>query len=458
MWDTTNIDEPRIVRISFHNISQWDTMTQEQAGNYSNETTPLLGCIADDFTGATDLAGILVKNGMRTSVMIGVPAGRCEGGNDAIVIALRSRSAPRSDAVQSSVAALRWLRQTPCRQFFFKYCSTFDSTDQGNIGPVAEALMEELGADFTIACPAFPANGRSIYNGYLFVNGVLLHESGMRDHPLNPMKDSNLVRVLQRQSRRKVGLIDYQSVRSGASSIRSAVHAGRGKGMGLAIVDAVSDADLCEIASACQDFPLVTGGSGLAIGLPETFRIRGLLTSGCNAGALQPVEGFSAVISGSCSTATQRQVAWMKQRMPAFQIDPLTLVSVANIAAQAIEWAASRMAAGPILFYATADAESVGEIQAQLGIERAGSLVESVLAEISRQLVDRGVRRLIVAGGETSGAVLNALGVTGLRIGREIDPGVPWTTSLGKTRLALALKSGNFGSEDFFIKAWGQLP
>ena len=431
-------------------------MNQKQIENGGNQ--PLLGCIADDFTGATDLAGILVKNGMRTSVMIGVPGGRCEGGNDAIVIALRSRSVPRSDAVRSSIAALRWLRSTPCRQFFFKYCSTFDSTDQGNIGPVAEALMEELGAGFTIACPAFPANGRTVYNGYLFVNGVLLHESGMKDHPLNPMKDSNLVRVLERQSTRKVGLIDYPSVRSGAASIKNAVDAAGANGIGLAIVDALSDADLCEIASACQDLPLITGGSGLAIGLPQTFRARGLLAAGHNAGALPHVEGFSAVISGSCSLATQRQVAWVKQRMPAFQIDPLARASAAGIATNAIEWAASRLAKGPILFYATANAESVRENQAKMGTERAGSFVEGVLGEISRQLVERGVRRLIVAGGETSGAVLNALGVTGLRIGNEIDPGVPWTTSLGKTCLALALKSGNFGSEDFFIKAWSELP
>jgi 3-dehydrotetronate 4-kinase len=418
---------------------------------------PLLGCIADDFTGATDLAGILVKNGMRADVMLGVPSGTHTYGSEAVVVALKSRSAAKDDAVTSSLAALYWLRGAGCRQFFFKYCSTFDSTDNGNIGPVAEALMDSLGTCFTIACPAFPANGRVVFRGYLFVNDVLLHESGMQDHPLNPMRDSNLVRVLQRQSARKIGLIGFEAVRAGADSISAAIAASIRQGEDLCIVDAVSDLDLREIAVASQDLPLLTGGSGLAMGLPEAFRMQGLLESHDGPSPALPVNGLSAVLSGSCSPATQRQVAYMKRRAPAFQIDPLSSDSASEIAEQVMGWAAAHMPDGPVLIYATSDASAVKAVQAKLGVEQAGLHVERIFAEVSRQLLNRGVNRLIIAGGETSGAVLDALGVTGLRMGPEIDPGVSWATNLSGTPLALALKSGNFGSDDFFLKAWEQL-
>jgi len=418
----------------------------------------LLGCIADDFTGATDLAGILVKNGMRADVMMGVPSTDYSPGSEAIVIALKSRSAPKSEAVASSLAALRWLERAGCRQFFFKYCSTFDSTDSGNIGPVAEALMDALGTNFTIACPAFPANGRVVFDGYLFVNDVLLHESGMQNHPLNPMTDSNLVRVLQRQSTRKVGLINFKAVRAGMAAVSKAIADLTEESVALAIVDATSDGDLRQIAKATQNLRLLTGGSALAMGLPDTYRTRGLLDAGDGAGRMPHVDGLSAVISGSCSMATQRQVTYMKQRAPAFQVNPLCSKSASEIAAEAVEWTANHMADGPVLIYATSDPPTVRAVQAELGVQQAGHLVETVLAEIARRLQARGVNQFIIAGGETSGAVLDALGVTGLRMGPEIDPGVSWAASMGDTPLVLALKSGNFGSDDLFLKAWEQLP
>jgi uncharacterized protein YgbK (DUF1537 family) len=421
----------------------------------------LLGCIADDFTGGTDLAGMLVKAGMRTVQLIGVPTEPVPDDVDAVVIALKSRTSPVDEAVAESLAALRWLRDAGCRQFYFKYCSTFDSTPRGNIGPVAEALMQALGTDFTIACPAFPANGRTIYKGYLFVGDVLLNESGMRHHPLTPMTDANLVRVLQQQAQRKVGLVDHGAVGKGAGAIGERFTALREQGCGLAIVDALCDADLEAIGAACADLPLITGGSGIALGLPENFRRRGLLSRDVAADALPATGGLRAVIAGSCSVATQKQVALMRASFPSFQIDALSLAHGEGLVAAALDWAGARIAREPVLIYATAEPETVRQAQAQLGVEQAGSLVENALADIARGLVQLGVGKMIVAGGETSGAVVKALGVKGLRIGPEIDPGVPWTSALqgapGAQPLALALKSGNFGSEDFFLKAWDKL-
>ncbi|MBV8574225.1 MAG: four-carbon acid sugar kinase family protein [Acetobacteraceae bacterium] len=421
----------------------------------------LLGCIADDFTGGTDLAGMLVKYGMRTVQMISVPDTALPDDIDAVVIALKSRTTPVSEAVEDSLAALRYLQAAGCRQFYFKYCSTFDSTAQGNIGPVAEALMDALGTDFTIACPAFPANQRTIYKGYLFVGDVLLSESGMRNHPLTPMTDANLVRVLQAQTKRKVGLVEYATVAQGSDAIGARFAALRREGFGFAIVDVLSNDDLVQLGLACADMPLVTAGSGVAVGLPQNFRRKDLLPENIVADALPTAGGNRAVIAGSCSTATQAQVALMRERHPAFQIDPRELARGQDLAAAALDWAAARVGREPVLIYATAPPEAVKAVQAELGTDRAGTLVEDTLASVAQGLVQRlGVRQLIVAGGETSGAVVKALGVKGLRIGPEIDPGVPWTAALqdgSGAPLALALKSGNFGTPDFFLKAWERL-
>ena len=418
----------------------------------------LLGCIADDFTGATDLCNTLVKQGMRTVQLIDAPAaGVPTPEADAIVVALKSRTCPVSEAVSDSLRALDWLKAAGARQFFFKYCSTFDSTDQGNIGPVADALMEALGTDLTIACPAFPETGRTIFNGYLFVGDQLLSESPMRSHPLTPMTDSSLVRVLGRQTPHKVGLVAHGTVRQGATAIRNAFDERRADGVRYCIVDAVEDAQLLSIGEACQDFSLITGGSGVALGLPENFRRAGLLGLQTS-DQLKPVEGSAAVLSGSCSAATQRQVAEMVKQRPALSIDPLALASGENVVENALEWARSKLNDGPPLIYATAAPEQVRATQDKIGREQAGALVEGAMAAIAKGLAAAGVRRFVVAGGETSGAVVQALGVTGLHIGPQIDPGVPWTTSIGDPSYALALKSGNFGTDDFFLKAFSRLP
>ncbi|SMP45779.1 3-oxo-tetronate kinase [Noviherbaspirillum suwonense] len=428
----------------------------------------LLGCIADDFTGATDLAGMLVKAGMRTVQLIGVPDGPPPEGADAVVIALKSRTVPAAEAVSDALAALAWLQRSGCQQFYFKYCSTFDSTPEGNIGPVAEALMQALDTDFTIACPAFPANGRTIYKGYLFVGDELLNESGMRNHPLTPMTDPSLVRVLQQQVKGSVGLVEYHTVAKGAAAIAARFAELRSQGVSLAVTDALTNHDLVSIGAACADMPLITGGSGIALGLPENFRRRNLLARLDAADRLPETGGLRAVISGSCSVATQKQVAAMQKAAPSFAVDPLALARGDDVAGAALAWAAQHIEQGPLLVYATAAPEQVRAVQSQLGVAEAGELVERALAAIAVGLVKLGVGQLIVAGGETSGAVVKALGITGLRIGPEIDPGVPWTAALQDggaatsseqaQPLVLALKSGNFGSEDFFTKAWSRLP
>jgi 3-dehydrotetronate 4-kinase len=418
----------------------------------------LLGCIADDMTGATDLANTLVREGMRTVQMIGVPAaGIAAPDADAVVVALKSRTIPPADAVAQSLAALAWLRPAGARQYFFKYCSTFDSTDQGNIGPVADALLAALGAGFTIACPAFPENGRTIFQGHLFVGRQLLSDSGMRHHPLTPMTDPDLVRVLGRQTPGKVDLVPYATVRQGPAAIAAAFAALAAAGARHAIVDAVEDGQLRDIGAAGADLALVTGGSGIAIGLPENFRRRGLLGAAEGAAALPAVGGLAAVLSGSASNATLGQVAAFRAGHPAFRLDPLALARGEDQAAEALAWARPKLAAGPVLIYASAPPEEVAAAQAALGRERAGALIEAALATIAGGLVEAGVRRLVVAGGETAGAVVQALGVRALRIGPQIDPGVPATVSLDGRPLALALKSGNFGGVDFFAKAIGRL-
>lgn len=424
---------------------------------------PILGCIADDFTGATDLASQLVSAGMRTLQTIGVPATPLDASVDAVVVALKSRTIASKEAIDQSIQALDWLREQGCEQFYFKYCSTFDSTPAGNIGPVTEALMEALETDFTVACPALPANRRSVFNGYLFANGVPLNESGMQDHPLTPMTDANLVRVLGAQTRHEVGLIDYATLRQGDDAVAARIAALKTEGIGIAICDAIDNDDLYVLARACRDLPLVTAGSGLALGLPANVADR--LDHTQDAARLDPIAGREAVLSGSCSRATLAQIEHARQHMPSVHLDAMALDDdYQGVVDAALEHAESHFdsqnAAGPMLIYASASPEEVRRAQQRLGVQEAGELVERAMAEIAAELVGRlGVRRLLVAGGETSGAVVSALGVKGLRIGESIDPGVPWTTTLGTDEpLALALKSGNFGATDFMTKAWELMP
>ena len=446
----------------------------------------LLGCIADDFTGATDLANNLVRQGMRVIQTIGVPDRPLSsiepGGIDAVVVALKSRTTPATQAIGESLAALRWLQAEGAQQIYFKYCSTFDSTPAGNIGPVTEALMQALGTDFTMATPAFPDNGRTVFKGHLFVGDVLLSDSGMRDHPLTPMTDANLVRVLQAQCKARVGLIDHRTVAGGAAAIEARIQALRAQGVSIAIVDAVSNDDLFAIGQAVRALPLVTAGSGVAIGLPRNFGIQ----PSSEAAHLPRALGRKAIVAGSCSQATQAQVSDFKARGGAcFEINPLALAEGEHALQRevqvALQWAHEQWrqqeqrqpqepgkghehrhgqdAPEPILISSTNTPEAVRLVQQQLGVERAGALVEKALALICSELVHAGVLQLVVAGGETSGACVQALKIPSLRIGAQIDPGVPWchARTHDGIELHLTLKSGNFGGLAFFSQAFDRL-
>jgi 3-dehydrotetronate 4-kinase len=418
----------------------------------------LLGCIADDFTGATDLANNLVRSGMRVVQTIGVPRDGTTIDADAVVVALKSRTIEPAAAVEQSLAALNWLKAGGATQIYFKVCSTFDSTDRGNIGPVAEALMRALGTDFAAVCPAFPENHRTVFKGHLFVGDILLSESSMRNHPLTPMTEPNLVRVLQRQCEGKVGLIDHAVVSKGVGAMQARMAALRGEDARFAIVDAVSNDDLMTMGRAFADLPLIVAGSGVAIGLPQNHGI----APSEGAARLPAASGLRAIVSGSCSAASNAQVAdFLGRGGEGFAIDPMRIAAGEDVVTAALSWAASRLAAKPTLFYATAEPGAVKSVQGQLGVERAGELVEHALSDIARGVVERGVRQLLVAGGETSGACVQALEVARMRIGPQIDPGVPWchadSPASGKDGLHLALKSGNFGTVDFFTKAFGLL-
>lgn len=426
----------------------------------------LLGCIADDLTGATDLANNLVRAGMRVVQAIGVPDQPHIAGADAVVIALKSRTIPAADAVAQSLHACRWLCSQGARQIYFKVCSTFDSSPQGNIGPVIEALMDELHCDFSIATPAFPDAGRTVFQGHLFVGSLLLSDTGMRNHPLTPMTDSNLVRFLQSQldpqRRRKAGLIDYKTVADSPDAIRQRIGQLRAQGISIAIADAIGNQDLLRLGAALADAPLVTAASGLALGLPASWGFAPSHTSS----QLPPASGRKAIVAGSCSTATNDQVKhFIGTGGNAHAINPLELA--ADFDAQvgaALAWVDdcwARDPALPLLVYSTADPAGVNSVQQRLGIHQAGEIIERALSAIARGLVERGTGQLILAGGETAGACIHALQIKLLHIGPQIDPGVPWCYASSAAHrpggLHLALKSGNFGTQDFFAKAFDQI-
>lgn len=411
----------------------------------------LLGCIADDFTGASDLANTLAKGGMSTVLFAGVPPSAHAPGCEAGVVALKTRSIAAEDAVRQSLQALRWLRDQGCRQFIFKYCSTFDSTPAGNIGPVADALRTALRAPLAIVCPAFPETGRTLFMGHLFVNGRLLNESGMEHHPLNPMTDADLRRWLGRQTKAGVGLVPYPTVRQGPAAVTAAMEAEAAAGKPLVVVDAVLDEDLMTLGQAVAHQTLITGGSGIALGLPENFRRAGLLA---DAGSgFEPIQGPGVVLSGSCSTASNAQVAHHLESHPGLKISPTELMEERLAVSDVLSFVQANLHQDPIV-YSTADPESVSQAQSRFGREAVAGRIEHFFAELSRQLVAAvGVRRLVVGGGETSGAVVTALALQSLRVGPEIDPGVPALACEQPTPLRLALKSGNFGTTDFYDKA-----
>jgi len=419
--------------------------------------TLVLGCIADDYTGASDLANTLTRCGLRTVQTIGVPAdGFAIPEVDAVVIALKSRSIAPGEAVAKSLAAASWLRRRGAAHLVFKICSTFDSTDAGNIGPVMDALQAETGDAIIVVTPAFPGTGRTVYQGHLFVGAVPLNESPLKDHPLNPMRDANLVRVLARQSRGRIGLIDLATVAAGAEAVDSRLRQLAGEGVRAAIADAVFDADLETLGRVALAQRLSVGASGLGLGLA-----RALVSSSrvalpaADAGVQPPVGGMAACLAGSCSQATLGQIARAEQAMPVLRLDAEDLLTGADPVARAVGWARAHLSGGPVLIASSAAPERVAAVQDSHGREAAGHAIEQALAAIAVALVAAGVRRLVVAGGETSGAVVDRLGLPGFLVGPEIAPGVPVLRSIGDggSPMLLALKSGNFGGPDFFQDA-----
>ncbi len=411
----------------------------------------LLGCIGDDFTGSSDLANTLSKQGMRCVQYSGVPKVPAVKDVEAGVIALKSRSIDPLEAVRQSLEALEWLQAQGCEQFFFKYCSTFDSTLEGNIGPVADALADALDAHKVIVCPAFPGTGRSIYKGHLFVNDRLLNESGMQNHPLTPMADPDIRRWLAPQTKNAVGHVNAEAVLEGAQAINDALETEHRAGKRLIVVDALRDADLMEIGEAANGLPLITGGSGVALGLPRNFARRGQIAQ--NRTPWRGEAGKCVALSGSCSKATRAQVALHSKTNPSFEIDAAAVIAGQMDAASVTAWLLH--ADGIPLAYSSADPTIVAGIQERFGREKSANALEVFFAEIARQLVAAGVRKLLTAGGETSGAVVDGLNLSTLEIGPEIDPGVPALRA--SDTLVIALKSGNFGAPDYFEKAAGIL-
>ncbi|MEO6880277.1 MAG: 3-oxo-tetronate kinase [Mycobacteriaceae bacterium] len=411
---------------------------------------PVLGCVADDITGASDLADALVQAGLATVQVFGVPADDVRlPACDAVVVALKSRTCPADDAVEQSLTAARWLRTRGTERTFFKYCSTFDSTPAGNIGPVADALRAEDGAQTPLVhCPAYPVNERTLYRGYLFVGDVLLSKSGMREHPLTPMTDANLVRVLGAQTPAPVGLLALPQVRRGSEAVAARLGELAADGVVHVLADALDDDDLAATAQAITRHPLAAGGAAFGAAW-------GAALAPTRAGSASPrptaPTGRAAVLVGSASTATAAQVATAETSWPVLRLDPEALAGGDGVAS-VLRWVREHMVDGPVLVTADTSADGIRSARERFG-DGAAARVEATLAEVAVGLLEQGVRRLVVAGGETSGAVAAALHLTHVQVGPQICPGVPWTLS-GAPELAVAFKSGNFGGESFFADAF----
>jgi 3-dehydrotetronate 4-kinase len=417
-----------------------------------------LGCIADDYTGASDLANTLTRAGLRTVQTIGVPSDDLALPEvDAVVVSLKSRSIEAVLAVSRSRAAETWLRSRGADHVLFKICSTFDSTDKGNIGPVMDALRADSGDRIVLVTPAFPETGRTVYQGNLFVGAVPLNESPLKDHPLNPMHDSNLVRVLARQSQTKVGLVALATVTRGPEAVRARLDELAGQGFGAAIIDAVFDLDLETIGTVALGHRLSVGASGIGLGLARELVASGGCRAQADAMSDAPIGGPAACLAGSCSQATLGQIASAEAIMPVLHLDPERVVAGKDEAHRALAWARERLGSGPVLIASSSAPEEVAALQARHGREAAGHAIEQAMADIAEGLVKAGVRRLVVAGGETSGAVVDRLGIPGFLVGAEIAAGVPVLRAVGAKEgdMLLALKSGNFGGPHFFADALG---
>ena len=406
----------------------------------------ILGVIADDFTGASDIANTLMKQGMSTALVTDYKHAEAPQ-IDACVIGLKTRSVYKDIAVAESLAAFQWLKAHGCQQFVFKYCSTFDSTPEGNIGPVAEALAAALNTKGVICCPAFPRAERRVFLGHLFVGDRLLSESGMENHPLNPMTDSDIRRWLARQSVSSVGHLSYELVQQGAEALKTALALSPHT---LMIADALSDADLLVLGKAAAGMPLVTGGSGIALGLPQNFRDANLLIGRHT--SFEGLSGPAVILSGSCSNATRAQITNHAKIYPTFKIDVCKLMSGSVSISDILNFALQNAEILPLI-YSADDIEEINSLQCIYGSQSVAEALDRLFGILAVELTRQGFNRVVVAGGETSGAVVNALHISVFDVGPEIAPGVPCLKSLGAPSIAMALKSGNFGDTKFFSNA-----
>lgn len=415
-----------------------------------------LGAVADDFTGATDLAALMARSGLSVSLRIGVPEPGTQAAADCEVVALKIRTEPVADAVREAKEALSWLQGIGVERFFWKYCSTFDCTADGNIGPISEAMMAQLETDQTIYCPSFPENGRTVFHGHLFVGNELLSDSPMKNHPLTPMNDSNLVRLLEPQTTKPVGLIERSIVSKGAQAIKTKLDQLKSDGVCHVVIDAIDAEDLKAVGIASSNLVLVTGGSAVALPLVEA--LSGKMRGHTKAEETSAVDDCPLILSGSCSAMTRRQVSIFAEKNASYSLDPMALAKDGCALDAAKNWLKSQAPSVAKLIYATADPDEVKQTQAELGRKKAGEIVEHALAELARWGRELGHRRFVVAGGESSGAVTKALDVSQLTIGPEIAAGVPWAfANSDGHEIALALKSGNFGKESFFQDALDHL-
>ena len=417
----------------------------------------MIGAIADDFTGGTDVAVAFRRAGLRTVMLFSEPVADLElPDHDAVVIALKTRTIDSGDAVRQSLNAATWLRARGTTQLYFKYCSTFDSRPEGNIGPVVDALANLLDAPRVAFVPSSPEHRRTQYMGDLFVGAELLAESPMRYHPLTPMTDSFVPRLLEIQTQESVALIDHFEVRKGSDHLRTQLDAALSNGSRYIVIDAISETDLAQIGEACVDDTLVTGAAGLAGGLGAAHyaRLSADVRLPLEDSAVDPIgsAAASAVLAGSCSSRTLEQVAHMRQDHDSYRLDALAFPDSQVLADAALAWYETRTGYAAPLIYSSLPPAQLHEVQDALGIERASAILETAMGYIAQGLVARGVRRIVVAGGETSGAVVTALDIGSGVIGDEAAPGVPWIYTPGGDPIALLLKSGNFGDVTFLAR------
>jgi uncharacterized protein YgbK (DUF1537 family) len=425
------------------------------------------GCLADDYTGGTDVAAGLRRAGLRVALAFGVPTSNqslppC----DAAVVAMKIRTASVERATEDVAAAHAWLTTQGVQRFYYKYCSTFDSTHRGNIGPITDLLLQLTGEQTSVICPSSPIHGRTVYQGHLFVGDRLLSESPLRRHPLTPMTDPDLVRFLAHQTACPVGLVSWPEVATGPSVVREAVDRLERSGVRHVVTDAISPTDLRTIVAALHERALLTGGAGLAeawAGLIRDALYAGEHTLAGDTARLSSSDGLSArvpdaspgntlVLAGSCSAATLAQVSEAIAVFPSFRLDPVRTPDPAQMLEEAIAWLQAQPSGRPRLIYSSAPQAEREAAIAAMGAGTADHL-EGVLGALAVHAAAAGTRRFVVAGGETSGAVVSALGIQQVLVEDELEAGVPWCITEGHRPLRLLLKSGNFGSSRLLVRA-----